>query len=148
MIRKLLFSVCSVLFINTVTFGQSTENKGSFSSEEATVYISFCGAKMGHNTMKYKDLLKCKQLTVSSKDYKIKSFGITAILHADDDMEAAGIYIAKQNRGSKLSDESIELIEKLIDEKGKKLIIEDVMLLESDGKTIKRINGMEIILEK
>lgn len=144
--RKLLFSVCFALLISNIAKAQIGYSRRN-SSKQPAVYISFCGAVKDRNTLKYADVLKCKKITLSSANYTVKSFGVTAMVRPDNDKEAPAIYIAAANTGCNLSDESIDLIKRLINQNGKKLIIEDIMLLEPDGKTIKKINGLEINVE-
>ncbi len=122
----------------THIFGQA---KGKESAEMA----SFCG-KSGDATLVYAALWKCDNITAANKEVKIKSFNMRWQLPASKG-EKEGLWIESSNMGGKISAENMAKLKTLEALKVTKLLIENVIATDADGKNERKISGMVITLK-
>jgi len=108
--------------------------------------VAFCGATKNNDVIKYEDLLKCDEVTLPYEELKIKSFSLSAMIPGEKDRENS-MFVDSKNQGSKLSKESLDLIKRCVQRKGTKILIENVIVFETDGKSERKFEGISINLK-
>ena len=108
--------------------------------------MAFCGATKNNDVIKYEDLLKCDAVTLPYKEPKIKSFSVSAMIPGEK-AEENSMFVDSKNEGSKLSKESLDLIKRCVQRKGTKILIENVIVIETDGKSERKSEGISINLK-
>jgi len=108
--------------------------------------VAFCGATKNNDVIKYEDLLKCDEVTLPYKELKIKSFSMSAMIPGEKAGEN-GKFVHSKNEGSKLSKEYLGLIKKCAQRKGTKILIENLIVIDVDGKSERKFEGISINLK-
>ena len=137
--KKTIFSIL-ILLIVSANF-TNAQNK-----QIPNPNVAFCGATKNNDVIKYEDLLKCDAVTLPYKEPKIKSFSVSAMIPGEK-AEENSMFVDSKNEGSKLSKESLDLIKRCVQRKGTKILIENVIVIETDGKSERKFEGISINLK-
>jgi len=130
----------------TQTFGQENTNSNKIGPS-----VSLCGADKDSAVIKYSDLLKCEELTLIYKDVNGKIFESNSkltIKSFEIGFKTDEIYKTIKNIGNRLTRQTLEFINNIDSKNAKKLFFDEIILIESDGKTEKKIDGIFIIIEE
>jgi hypothetical protein len=125
-----LILVLLTVFSASETFGQ--KQKGYSKSP----HVTLCQATTDNDTLTYDDLLKCNELSTTDKELKIKSFTLSVNVN--------GSFIDIENQGAKLSGQAITIFKPSQEKQVKKLIIENVKVIDANSKTERTIKGIVI----
>ena len=106
--------------------------------------VSFCNAVNINDTIKYADLVKCDELTQPYKELKIKSFTFSYSIPSSENKDEQ-LFVDYSNIGSKLNKQILDVLKTLEAKKVKKILIEQVVILEADG-TERKMKGIIINL--
>ncbi|MDP1746345.1 MAG: hypothetical protein Q8L90_12250 [Bacteroidota bacterium] len=137
--KIILTSVLLTLISTTLTFGQTKVNSDNIPN------VIFCNAAHENDTIKYSDLVKCIEITQPYKELKIKSFTVS-FLFPPADGKGESLFLDYSNTGGKLSEQILDVFKTLEAKKVKKIIIEQVTVLDVDGKTERKMKGTVINL--
>ena len=140
--KTILAAVLFTMMSTTLIYGQTKEVK-----KEEAPDITFCGTTKGEANLTYADIVKCDEIMLKDKSLKIKSFNISFMVPAENPKDGAGLFIDRKNEGNKFSKENMEILKTLEAKKSKKLLIENVIALEADGKTERKLHGLAISLK-
>ncbi len=139
--KAITTSVLLTLISTTLIFGQTKVNSGNIPN------VIFCNAAHENDTIKYSDLSKCDEITQPYKELKIKSFTVSFLMPPIDGKGEA-LFLDYSNTGGKLNQQILDVLKTLESKKVKKILIEQVMVLDADGKTERKMKGTVINLKQ
>ncbi|MCX6296738.1 MAG: hypothetical protein NTX97_11870 [Bacteroidetes bacterium] len=134
-----------ILTLVMLTIVSTTQIFGQSKAKESAEMVSFC-EKTGDATLVCAALGKCDEITATNKEVKIKSFNMSWQLPASKS-EKEGLWIESSNMGGKISAENMAKLKTLEALKVTKLLIENVIATDADGKNERKISGMVITLK-
>lgn len=137
--KIILTPVLLTMISTTLIFGQTKLNSDNIPN------VTFCNATHENDTLKYSDLVKCVEITQPYKELKIKSFTVS-FLFPPTDGQGEALFLDYSNTGSKLSEQILDVFKTLEAKKVKKILIEQVMVFDVDGKTERKMKGTVINL--
>lgn len=137
--KIILTPVLLTMISATLTFGQTKGNSDNIPN------VTFCNATHENNTITYSDLVKCNEITPPYKELKIKSFRVSFLFPPSEE-RAEAMFLDYSNTGAKLNEKILELFKTLEAKKVKKIFIEQVMVVDADGKTERKMRGIIINL--
>ncbi|MES2286032.1 MAG: hypothetical protein V4547_10120 [Bacteroidota bacterium] len=137
--KATLTSVLLTLISTTLTFGQTKVNSDNIPN------VIFCNAAHENDTITYSELVKCAEITQPYKELKIKSFTVI-FLFPPADGKGESLFLDYSNTGGKLNQQILDVLKTLESKKVKKILIEQVMVLDVDGKTERKMKGTIINL--
>jgi len=123
----------------TVLFGQTKVYPDKIPN------VSFCNAVNLNDTIKYSDLVKCDEVMQPYKELKIKSFTFSFLVPPSDG-KGESLFMDYANAGGKLNIQILDMLKTFEAKKVKKILIEEVKVLEADGKTERKMKGININL--
>lgn len=138
--KIILTSLLLALLGITSVLGQTKGNSDSIPN------VSFCNAVKENDTIKYSALGKCDEIMQPYKELKIKSF-VFSFLIPSADVKGEGAFEDYSNTGSKLNKQTLDVLKTLEAKKVKKILIENVIIIEADGKTERKMRGIVINLK-
>lgn len=138
--KTILTSVLLALLSTTSILAQTKVNSDSIPN------VSFCNAVKENDTIKYSDLGKCDEIMQPYKELKIKSF-VFSFLIPSADVKGEGAFVDYPNTGSKLNKQTLDVLKTLEAKKVKKILIENVIIIEADGKTERKMRGIAVNLK-
>jgi len=139
--KKIIFTAILFTILNTnLSFGQEK------AKELPVPNVTLCGATKDMDMVKYADLLKCDELMLPYKQLKIKSFTFSYALPADG--KGDGIFIDINNTGSKFNNQILDVLKNAEAKKVYRLLIENVIVIDTDGKTERKFAGINIKVQK
>lgn len=139
--KKLIFTAILFTILNTnLSFGQEK------AKELPVPNVTLCGATKDNDMVKYADLLKCDELMLPYKQLKIKSFTFVYALPADG--KGDGIFIDIPNTGSKFNNQILDILKTAEAKKVYRLLIENVIVYDTDGTSERKFTGINIKVQK
>jgi len=136
--KTILIAVLLTLIGTRLTYGQTKVTTDNIPN------VSFCKAVNINDTIKYADIVKCDELTQPYKELKIKSFTFSYSIPSADNKDEQ-IFVDYSNTGSKLNKQILDVLKTLEVKKVKRILIEQVVVLEADG-TERKMKGIIINL--
>ncbi|MDO9186752.1 MAG: hypothetical protein Q7W13_12135 [Bacteroidia bacterium] len=137
--KIILTPVLLTMISTTLTFGQTKVNSDNIPN------VTFCNAAHENDTIRYSDLVKCVEITQPYKELKIKSFTVS-FLFPPADGKGEALFLDYSNTGGKLSEQILDVFKTLEAKKVKKILIEQVVILDADGKTERKMKGTVVNL--
>jgi len=129
---KSIIVVLSFGFITTATFSQ-TQNK-----VDDKIQATFCNIK-DQDVVKYADLLKCDEVICPDENYRIVFFTFCFFKR--------GTYNDCPNSYGKFNSSNLKILKTLEQQKVKRIMIENIKVIEKNGTKEKYIKGLVINLE-
>lgn len=137
--KIILTPVLLTMISATLTFGQTKVNSDNIPN------VSFCNATHENDTIKYSDLIKCVEITQPYKELKIESFTVSFLMPANEG-KGEELFLDYSNTGGKLNQQILDVLKTLEAKNVKKILIEQVVVLDVDGKTERKMKGTVINL--
>jgi hypothetical protein len=102
-----------------------------------------CGAAKSGDVLSYADIAKCEELTSPYKEVKIKSFVLAYTVTGAD---GNAVFVEYNNTGGKFGNDIKEALKTLEAKKVKKVLIENVLVIDKDGSE-RKMKGLDVVLK-